>query len=269
MSKFSVVIAHKEALPSAFVVFRGFEQNIRLAAHMGFNGIELALRTAGEINISEMEKWLQKSDLEVSAISTGQVYAENGLSFMTLDMALRKKLFSVFYELIDLAAIFGKKINIGRVRGQILQGKEEQCLRLFYEAIDTICNYAANKQVDILLEPVNRYESNFINNLQEAWEIIDKSKIDNLYIMPDIFHMNIEDPVIETELLKYRDKINYIHLADSNRYAPGWGHTDFNSIHNTLQSMNFNGWHSVEILPFPTPEKAGKQAINYLKKIWT
>jgi sugar phosphate isomerase/epimerase len=205
----------------------------------------------------------------VSAISTGQVYAESGLSFMTLEPELRKQLFSVFFELIDLAAIFGKKINIGRVRGQIQQGKEKQCLRLFYDAMDNICNYAINNQVDILLEPVNRYETNFINNLREAWEIINKTKIDNLYIMPDIFHMNIEDPVIETELLKYREKINYIHLADSNRHAPGWGHTDFNSIHNTLQSMNFDGWLSVEILPVPTPEKAGKQAINYLKKIWT
>jgi sugar phosphate isomerase/epimerase len=269
MAKFSVVIAHKKALPSAFVVFRGFEESIPLASKLGFNGIELALRNAGEIHVSEMEKLLRLNNLEVSAISTGQIYAESGLSFTTLDSGSRKKLFSVFYELIDLAAIFGKKINIGRVRGQLQEGKEEQCRQLFNEAIEKICNYAINKQVDILLEPVNRYETNFINNLQEAWEIIIQTKIDNLYIMPDVFHMNIEDPVIETELLKYRNKINYLHLADSNRHAPGWGHLSFKSIHDTLQSMNFDGWHAVEILPVPSPEAAGKQAINYLKHIWT
>lgn len=267
MNKIAVAIAHKEAQPEAFVVFRGFEENIPRAADLGYDGVELALRRAGEIDATKIVKLLSKANIEVSAISTGQIFAETGLTLMDSDSSGRQELFKIFFELIDLASDFGKKINIGRVRGSLIIGEEKKCMGLFDEGIRKICDYATNKNVDILLEPVNRYEINFINNLKEAGELIDVLKIPNLYIMPDLFHMNIEDAVIEDELVKYREKINYIHFADSNRLAPGWGHTNFLSIQKTLNSFRYNGWHTVEILPTPEPLKAASQAINYLKNL--
>ena len=70
MKKIAVAIAHKEALPEAFVVFRGFEENIPLAADLGYNGVELALRRADEIDGTKIAKLLSKANMEVSAIST-------------------------------------------------------------------------------------------------------------------------------------------------------------------------------------------------------
>jgi sugar phosphate isomerase/epimerase len=267
MKKIAVAIAHKEALPEAFVVFRGFEENIPLAADLGYNGVELALRRTDEIDGTKIANLLSKANMEVSAISTGQIFAENGLTLMDYDRSRRQELFKIFFELIDLAADFGEKINIGRVRGSLIKGEEKKCLELFDEGIRKICGYATNKHVDILLEPVNRYEINFINNLKEAGELIDVLEIPNLYIMPDLFHMNIEDAVIEYELVKYREKINYIHFADSNRLAPGWGHTNFISIQKTLKNIHYIGWYSVEILPNPEPLKAASQAVNFLKNL--
>lgn len=267
MNKIAVAIAHKEALPEAFVVFRGFEESIPLAADLGYNGVELALRRAEEIDVTKIAKLLSKANMEVSAISTGQIFAESGLTLMESDLSKRKELFKIFFELIDLAADFGEKINIGRVRGSLIKGEEKKCMELFDEGIKKICGYAINKNVDILLEPVNRYEINFINNLKEASELINVLKIPNLYIMPDLFHMNIEDAVIEDELVKYKEKINYIHFADSNRLAPGWGHTNFISILKTLKSIQYDGWHTLEILPKPEPLKAASQAINFFKNL--
>jgi sugar phosphate isomerase/epimerase len=267
MKNIAVAIAHKEAIPEAFVVFRGFEKNIPLAADLGYNGVELALRRAGEIDGTKIAKLLSKTNMEVSAISTGQIFAETGLTLMDPENSSRRELFKIFFELIDLAADFGEKINIGRVRGSLIKGEEKKCRELFDEGIRKICGYATNKNVDILLEPVNRYEINFINSIKEAAELIDVLKIPNLYIMPDLFHMNIEDAVIEDELVKYRESINYIHFADSNRLAPGWGHTDFISIQNALKNIQYNGWHTVEILPEPEPLKAASQAINFLQNL--
>jgi sugar phosphate isomerase/epimerase len=267
MKKIAVAIAHKEALPEAFVVFRGFEESIPLAADLGYDGVELALRKAGDINGRKIGKLLSDANMEVSAISTGQIFAENGLTLMDPDDSRRQDLFKIFFELIDLAADFGGKINIGRVRGSIIKGEEKKCLELFDEGIRKTCGYAANRNVDILLEPVNRYEINFINSIKEAGELIDDLNIPNLYIMPDLFHMNIEDAVIEDELVKYRKYINYIHFADSNRLAPGWGHTNFKSIQETLESINYNGWTTMEILPEPEPLKAAFQAINFMNNL--
>jgi sugar phosphate isomerase/epimerase len=85
--------------------------------------------------------------------------------------------------------------------------------------------------------------------------------------MADVFHMNIEDASITGELAKYYGYVKYLHFADSNRLAPGWGHTDFESIHNLLHERNYDGWISFEMLPEPNPMDAARQAIHYLESI--
>jgi sugar phosphate isomerase/epimerase len=78
-------------------------------------------------------------------------------------------------------------------------------------------SYASKTNIKLILKPVNRYEINFINNLDEGVDLIKKLGIKGLGLMPDLFHMNIEDQSIEGNLKKYIDYIYYIHFADSNR----------------------------------------------------
>ena len=54
------------------------------------------------------------------------------------------------------------------------------------------------------------------------------------------------------------------HLADSNRYAPGMGHTNFDDIFSHLRGARYDGWLSVEILPKPDPQTAARRAAEYL-----
>ena len=89
-------------------------------------------------------------------------------------------------------------------------------------------------------------------------------RIENMKLMPDTFHMNIEDPNISEALTMNIKDIPYIHFADSNRKAPGQGHIDFKEILNDLKSVNYNGWISLEILPKPDPDTAASQGANYL-----
>jgi sugar phosphate isomerase/epimerase len=89
----------------------------------------------------------------------------------------------------------------------------------------------------------------------------------NMKLMPDVFHMNIEDRTIGDELAENIDYIRYIHLADSNRLAPGQGHTDFNDIFDNLKKAKYDGWVSVEILPKPDPDTAAAQAVKFLRPL--
>jgi sugar phosphate isomerase/epimerase len=59
--------------------------------------------------------------------------------------------------------------------------------------------------------------------------------------------------------------IGYVHVADSNRLAPGWGHIPFDEIFASFQVIGYNGWLTVEILPKPEPEAAARQAIRFLR----
>lgn len=262
--KLSIAIADSNALPSAFVVYRGFNECIPKAAKLGFQGVELALKHADEINVPHLQTLLHENQLEVSCISTGQVYADEGLMFTQTDTAKRKRVTNIFKELIDLSSDFGQLVNIGRVRGQIGNLAKMEAEFLFLEIARELCDYAHPKGVTLILEPVNRYEIDFINTVEEGVELMKKVNRPNMKLMPDVFHMNIEDRTIGPELAKHIDYIKYIHFADSNRLAPGQGHLDFPKILNSLYYARYDGWVSVEILPYPDPDTAAQQSAEFL-----
>jgi sugar phosphate isomerase/epimerase len=135
---------------------------------------------------------------------------------------------------------------------------------LFVEVAKELCEYALLRKVCLILEPVNRYEIDFINTVEEGAELMKKVGMPNMKLMPDLFHMNIEDSNIGGELAGNIEFIEYIHVADSNRLAPGWGHTDFPIIFNALLNAGYDGWVSAEILPRPDPDSAALQTIGFL-----
>lgn len=262
--KLAIAIAGKNALPSAFVVFRGFEESIMKAADMGYDGVELALKDAREINPDNLSRILSQADMEISCISTGQVFADTGLMFTDPDKEKREELNKIFREMIDLAAEYGRLVNIGRVRGRIGSDGQEAAEKRFIDMARELCEYAQPMNVTLILEPVNRYEINFINSVSEGVGLMKKVGMPNMKLMPDVFHMNIEDVTIGPELERNINFIEYIHLADSNRHAPGQGHTDFDDIFLHLKRAGYDGWVSIEILPEPDPDTAARNAAEYL-----
>ncbi len=263
--KLAVAIAHENAAPSAFVVWRGFQESIRKAAEFGYHGVELALKTAADINPDELAGLLGKWRLEVSCISTGQVFSDSGLYFTHPDQAVREKAIDTFKGLILLAKDFGRMVSIGRARGFVSTNQSREAAeRLFIDTAGKICEMAAKHGVTIVIEPVNRYEINFINNLDEGAGLVSKLGYGNTGLMPDVFHMNIEDDRIGASLRRNAPLIRYIHLADSNRLAPGQGHLDFGEVFGSLKAAGFNGWTSIEILPKPDPDTAAGKAAEFI-----
>jgi len=262
--KLSIAIADTHALPSAFVVYRGFEACIPKAARLGFHGVELALRRADELNVNRLNALLNENRLEVSCISTGQVYADGGLSMTHERPEKRREVGTIFREFIDLAAGFGNIVNIGRVRGPLNGRPREQVEELFAEVARELCDYALTKDVTLILEPVNRYETDFINSVEEGVALMQLVDRPNLLLMPDVFHMNIEDRTIGPELARHIAYVKYIHVADSNRLAPGQGHLDFPALFTDLLRAGYDGWLSAELLPIPSPDVAARQTAEFL-----
>lgn len=263
--KLSIAVASSEAPPSAFVVWRGFESSIKKAADLGYHGVELALKNADEINPNELDRWLSQSNLEVSCISTGQVFSVLGLYFTNPNKDHRQETVRVFQELVGLAKDFGQMINLGRVRGFIADDQTpEEAEELFIDTLRRIGDLADQQGVTLVVEPVNRYEINFINNLDQGVRLLEKANRNNLGLMPDLFHMNIEDAQMGDSLVRHADWIKYIHLADSNRHAPGQGHLDFDDVFAGLKRMSYTGWTSIEILPIPDPDTAARQAEEFI-----
>ena len=265
--KLGIAVAPAEALPSAFVVFRdAIEISIKKAHTLGFNGVELALLDSTQIDIGEVETLCRKYEIEIPMVSSGQVYAQGQLCFTSPDNSVRDQAVSRIKGLIDIAEKFGSMVNIGRVRGPYfddVSASEER----FLESLGEVASYARPKGVDIAVEPVNRYEIDFINRVGQAYDVIGRIDAPNVKIMPDLFHMNIEEASIEGTLMRYRDKIGYIHFADSNRLAPGMGHLNFPNVVRVLESIGYKGYVTAEILPHPNPDEAAQQAARYLRAL--
>jgi len=263
--KLSVAIAGKEAMPNAFVVFRGLEESIGKAARLGYDGVELALKRPDEIAKPDLKKLLKDNHMEVSCISSGQVWAARSLCFTDPDREKREELKKTFCGFIDLAADFGQKVNIGRTRGSVNEKAPQTSEELFLDMARFVSEYAAQRGVLLVLEPVNRYEINFINNLDQCVELLKKVDKPNFSMMPDVFHMNIEDAHIGEALIRNRQYVSYVHFADSNRHAPGDGHQNWDEIFGALKAIGYNGWTTVEILPYPNPDEAARRAVEFIK----
>lgn len=267
--KIGIAVAPREALPSAFVVFRdSLEVSIKKAHALGYDGVELALLHPGQINADRIERLLEEFGLEIPMISSGQVFAEGGLCFTSPDPEVRDTAITRIKSLVDQAARFRSMVNIGRVRGPLTEGvPRKESEKRFLDALEEVARYAEPQGVTIALEPVNRYEINFVNRVDEAVELIHRISAPNVKVMPDLFHMNIEDASIEGSLAAYIDDIAYIHFADSNRHAPGSGHLNFPNIVMLLRSLGYSGYVTAEILPVPNPDEAAARAAAYLRAL--
>ena len=121
----------------------------------------------------------------------------------------------------------------------------------FLQTTEEISKYAAGRDVKIAIEPCNRFESyaGFMNTIHEAMGVVEQLGMDNLYVLCDFFHANIEDGPITDTLRRAGDRLCYIHLADSNRQAPGTGHIDWLDVMRTLNEIGFKGYLALDSVP--------------------
>jgi 5-keto-L-gluconate epimerase len=227
--KLGIAIATEDALPSAFVVFRDdLCRSIDRSAQLGFHGVELALRDASQVDVRRVEDHLRKTGIEIPCISSGQVFAADHLYFTHSDPQVRKTAVERIIGFIRLAVRLGAKVNTRRVRGFVHDGDTvEAATRRFVDCLHRCADIAEPLGVDLIIEPVNRYEVNFVNTCAEAIAIIEQVQRPCIKLMPDLFHMNIEEASFRESLESARHHVGYMHIADSNRLAPGWGHIPF------------------------------------------
>jgi sugar phosphate isomerase/epimerase len=128
-----------------------------------------------------------------------------------------------------------------------------------------VITYAAEQGVKITMEPINRYETDFIFSAADGMRLVEGLDCENFGLMLDLFHMNIEDVSIEEGLRQAGDRLWHVHIADSNRRYPGNGHLDFDSTFATLNDMRYAGYISAELLPLPDPDVAAQKTIEFLQ----
>jgi len=117
------------------------------------------------------------------------------------------------------------------------------------ESIRTAGEYAAERGVSFSLEAWNRFESYFVNRLDQARSLWADTGLSNGGVQGDTFHMNIEEASIADAFRASKGVLQHVHLADSDRTAPGGALLNFEPIIEALVDINYDKYLSFELLP--------------------
>jgi len=259
----------KIACQENLVPGESFREKIVNLEKYGFQGIELWGTKLGE-RIKEINTALSCSEIKVSTICAGY----RGC-LLDGDHSQRDLAFNDIRELLSLAGdlgavglivvpIFGppRLPDLSPWRKPV-ELEEELLLKL----LEQIAPHAEKVKAALLLEPLNRYETHLYNRLDQVVDICKKVGSPYVKMMADFFHMNIEESNIGESIIRTGRYLANIHLADSNRLLPGYGHTDFLPGFKALKKIGYQGYLSLECgIPGKKEEELPK-CVSYLKGI--
>ncbi|KYH40245.1 MAG: hypothetical protein AYL32_012720 [Candidatus Bathyarchaeota archaeon B26-2] len=143
---------------------------------------------------------------------------------------------------------------------------EEVEKRILIEELKIVGRYAEDVGANVILEPLNRYETHLIRRLEQAVEVCREVGMEYVKMMADFFHMNIEEADIPSSIEAASDLLVHVHLADSNRVLPGYGHTDFKRPFEALKRIGYRNFMALECRIPGDPEVELPKCVGYLKQ---
>lgn len=241
---------------------------IRYLGGLGYAGVELAIRDPAEVNVEELAACARDAGVSIPAIGTGQAFVEEGLALSSSDERVRARAAARLEAQLVPARRFGALLIIGLIHGPIpAEADRRQAMDWLLAGLTQVSRRAREVGVRLVIEPVNRYESNWLNTVGEVMDLINRLDADNVGVLPDTFHMNIEEHDIGDAIAGARPRLWHVHVADSNRRAPGAGHIRFGEIVARLRAIGYDAALSAEILPLPSFQAAAAETIEALRPL--
>ena len=151
------------------------------------------------------------------------------------------------HKLIDMMVVLDAPILVGPIysavgRAEFVPEKERKAQwKLVAQHLKTLCKYAQKKKKRIALEPLNRFETDFINTCDQAIQMIKDVRSPVLSIHLDTFHMNIEEKDPAKAIRKAGKMLGHFHACGSDRGTPGNDHIRWKSIAKALKKINYKG----------------------------
>jgi D-psicose/D-tagatose/L-ribulose 3-epimerase len=232
-------------------------------ASMGYNGIEL-MGDLTRYHAQDVNAALSEQGLSVLSLTPENVDLAHP------EEAIRQQALDYYWRLLDLASAVGNPIvcchgAVGRIRA-VTKYEEER--RLFVESVRRVAERAQGAGLRIALEVLNRYEAHLLNTAFEAQRFVRDVGMENVGLLLDAYHMNIEEADPRSAILAARERLFLFHAADSNRQAVGRGHTDFRGILHTLHDIGYDGCIVIECTASGPDPFTPVKGIGWRAEVW-
>ncbi len=222
-------------------------------AETGFDGVEIALQERGDIDTGLIKDKLAENGLVCSSLCSlmgpGRDLRGSAGDIIGAKNYLR--------DLVDAAVELGTDTIVGPHYSVVgLTGlktdaeKKEDWIKVV-AGLKEIGDYAGAKGVNLAIEPLNRFETDFLNICVDAVRLCDDIGLDNIKIHLDTFHMNIEEKDSAAAIKLAGDRLYMIHASENDRGAPGTGQVSWDAVAKAVKDVGYNRWVVMESF---TPE---------------
>ncbi|MGB2963606.1 MAG: sugar phosphate isomerase/epimerase [Anaerolineales bacterium] len=240
---------------------------IQKVEQFGFDLIEIAVEDPALIDLDELEAALVQNGL---GVVTGGVYGP-GRNISSLDEKERMAARDYLMWMIDAAQRLGSDVvngpmysAVGKARLEDPADREKEW-NFAVEGLKGVCGYAAERGVKLAFEPLNRFETDLINVVDQGLKLIEDVGAPNLGFHLDTFHMHLEEKDSAAAIRKAGDRLFHFHACENDRGVPGAGQVNWQSIFQALVEIGYNG--NIVIESFTPEVKSIARAVCIWREI--
>ena len=254
-----------------------FGEQCAIVAGAGYRGIELAPFTLVAQGVEELDrparaaiaKTMAKAKLECAGLHWLLAPPPAGLHFTTPDADVRRRTIAYFERLVDFGGDVGAPVMVFGSPKQRGAGDapRPEARRRFMEGLRMVADRALRRGVTVLVEALDRSQTDMINTLAEARALVEEIDHPAIELMFD-FHNTVDETEAWDVLLdRHWDMIHHIHVNEMDGSHPGRGPSDFRPAFSLLHSRGFEGWVSLEIFSVPEdPEIVLRETMDFFRK---
>lgn len=133
---------------------------------------------------------------------------------------------------------------------------QDQEYRRSAEVLHKAGEYAAEADIVLALEAVNRFECYLCNTMDQLTHLVNKCDHPNVKAMLDTHHANIEEKKLSLAISTIAPVLVHVHISENDRGTPGDGHVNFEEVFSNLAKINYKGLLTVEAFSRNDPDFA-------------
>ncbi|SMH71433.1 sugar phosphate isomerase/epimerase family protein [Candidatus Nitrosotalea okcheonensis] len=168
---------------------------------------------------------------------------------------------------INICLFADSSLDFDANHGLVSEDQKKSAMEKAVPLLISLSRFAADHNVSLLIEPLNRYSTPYCNTAKDAAYIAAKINQDNVGILLDTFHMNIEESSFEKTILDSKSLLRHTHFSDNNRAMPGYAHLDFATIVKALRKIKYHGYISFEPNLTADYESSTLSGLQFIKKL--
>jgi D-psicose/D-tagatose/L-ribulose 3-epimerase len=229
----------------------------------GYDAVEIPVEDPSLIDIVLVKKAL--ADQELNPIICGAFGPSRDLTHD--DPAFHQTCFTYLDSCFEIASELGAGFVAGPMYSAVGKARlvsPEQRQIEWDRAVSNlrkVCRRAGEFGLDLAIETLNRFETDLINTSEDLMRLIVDINEPQAKVVLDGFHMNIEEPDLESAIRRVGDKLIHVQVSENYRGTPGTGQTNWAAWKRGLEAINYRGTISIESFTPQVKELAGAVCI--------